>query len=1747
SELIIKKAKENNLKEIDLKIEHDSFTTITGLSGSGKSSLAFNTVYAEGQRRYIETFSPYTRQFLDKVKKPEAEFIDNVRPAIAIQQKTRINSSRSTVGSMTNINDYLKILWPKISKPFCNDCGKELKSWNSESLSNLLIESLEKDSIFLIASPFKIKKTKLKKELEYLQIIGFSRYFDTKTGEILKLEEIKKSKITDDQIIVVLDRIKSKKTLKKNIKESISQAFRLSGSICSLIEVKSKKFKIKEYNSDFLCKCNDEKLDPPKTGLFSFNNPIGACSECKGFGRILIPTEDSCIPNPGLSLQDGAIQPWSGPSHKTRQSILLKYCVSEDISIDTPWAKLSDQHRETLLHNTKGFTGIFPWLKRLERKAYKMHIRVFLSKYREAVVCPECNGSRLKKSALAYKVKESNLPDIWKTPIGKLSDWLSEAKKDLKKNKNLAKELEQLFDSIIKRLSFMNDLGLPYITLDRMARTLSGGETQRVNLAAALGSNLISTQFVLDEPSVGLHPRDNDRLIKSIKDLKNKGNTVVVVEHDPDFITSSDNIIEIGPEAGEKGGEIVFNDKSSKWKVNLHNDKISKEKFIKPSKFLKLKNVTKRNLKAFDLDIPLNRLVSLTGVSGSGKSTLVELILSRYNQSQNNIEIKSKENIIKGFNNIEQVLLVDQSPLSKTPRANIATYSKLWDFVRNKLSTTDDATNRALTKSSFSFNVDAGRCVNCSGAGFIREDMQFLSDVYMPCDVCLGKRFQSSILEVKFNGLNVDDLLNITVQGFYDKFSEYTEVKTTCESLIQLGLGHLRLGHPLSELSGGEAQRLKLVPYISKTNNQISLLIFDEPTTGLHQNDVDKLISVCKLLIKKGHSLLCVEHNLKFISQSDWLIDLGPEGGEYGGYLQLEGTPNDFIKSKKKDFHTGIFLKKYIENKKEKVSKKPKKVEKKSNFLEIKGAKEHNLKNIDVKVPLNKIVAFTGLSGSGKSSIAKDIIYAEGQRRYLDCLSPYARQYIKELKKPDLDSITNVKPTICVYQHTFQPSKLSTIATMSEVYNFLRLLYSKSAKQYCPKHPDEEIKNLDPKEIAKEIKKIKSKSIRILAPIIKLKKGEHKAVFQRAINSEINEVRIDGIFVNPAKVLEGLEKNKVHSIEFTIGKFNPKNIDLELIQDAVSQSLSIGAGNLIVINNNKDNIYSIERTCPECKKGFFKPDPEDLSFNSKRGRCHDCSGRGEIDGETCDECSGSRINEIGRNLRINNKNIYQLSSLKAKEIKKFLKNIDKDFKNKITDSVINELDSKLDSLIDLGLDYLPLTRDCATLSNGELQRLRLGTAMGSPLTGSMYIFDEPSAGLHPDDNKKIIDKLSDLKDKGNSIILIEHDIHTINKADHIIDVGPGGGSEGGEIIFNGTKNKFLKENKSITAKMINQKTFDYNQDKKKFKNYLEIKNASKNNIQNLNLKLPLNSLVTVAGVSGAGKSSLVNGIINDTLTLGDPNSKSTKWKKNKTEINSDVAIQRVITIDQKPIGKNSRSTPISYLGVFNDIRKIFASSIEAKSRGWKDSFFSYNTGKGRCSECKGAGEIKLEMNFLPDAKVLCHACNGSRFGMDAETVKYLDLSIDQVLKLTFKEAKKIFANHKKLHRVFDQACKLGLGYLSLGQSSTTLSGGESQRIKLVSELSTYRKDHILYILDEPTTGLHQADVEKLITTLKELASLDNSIILIEHDADILLNSDYIIEMGPGPADKGGKVIFQGGTKRLIKSKTPWGKILNSIT
>ncbi|MGQ8338451.1 excinuclease ABC subunit UvrA [Sunxiuqinia sp. A32] len=913
-EIHIKGARVHNLKNIELKIPRNKFLVITGLSGSGKSSLAFDTLYAEGQRRYVESLSSYARQFLGRINKPEVDFIKGIPPAIAIEQKVNTRNPRSTVGTSTEIYDYLKLLYARIGKTISPVSGKEVKRHQVSDVVNF-ITSFSEETRILICSPLVPKNGRsVMEEAELLLQQGFSR-IETAEGiqRIDQLLEENKENLCSGSCNLVIDRLMASKD-EDNVSrmaDSVQTAFYEGHGEC-IIKVYQEKNTLEEKFSS-LFEADGIEFDEPTEHMFSFNNPVGACPKCEGYGKVIGIDEDLVIPNKSFSLYQDAVACWKGESMKKWKERFMEHAVNYGFPIHKPYFELSEEHKTLLWKGKRGIKGIDEFFKMLEEKSYKIQYRVMLSRYRGKTTCPDCRGTRLKKEAGYVKVGDHSIQDLVLMPINELLDFFQALK--LSENElNIAK---RILIEIKSRLQFLFDVGLGYLTINRLSSSLSGGESQRINLATSLGSSLVGSLYILDEPSIGLHPKDTERLITVLRKLQKIGNTVLVVEHDEDIIRASDEIIDIGPKAGVHGGELVFqgnHKKLLKAKDSLTADYLNGTKSISTPKvrrkwnnYLEVLGARENNLKNLNVKFPLNAITVVTGVSGSGKSTLVSKILypGVAKIMGGYAEKTGQHDAIRGeFKRLTSVEFVDQNPIGKSSRSNPVTYLKAYDEIRKLFSELQASKYQGFKPAHFSFNVDGGRCEECQGEGEIKVEMQFMADINLLCESCNGKRFKEEILEIEFNGKNIYDILEMTVNQAIDFFKDgktSTEKKIAkkLQPLQDVGLGYVKLGQSSSTLSGGESQRVKLAAFLSKEKDSPSLFIFDEPTTGLHFHDIKKLLDSFNALISRGHSIIIIEHNLEVIKSADWIVDLGPEGGKNGGQLVFEGTPEELVKIEK--------------------------------------------------------------------------------------------------------------------------------------------------------------------------------------------------------------------------------------------------------------------------------------------------------------------------------------------------------------------------------------------------------------------------------------------------------------------------------------------------------------------------------------------------------------------------------------------------------------------------------------------------------------------------------------------------------------------------------------------------------------------------------------------------------------------------------------------------------------------------------
>jgi excinuclease ABC subunit A len=1877
----IRGARQNNLKNLDIDIRTGELLVVTGVSGSGKSSLVFDTLYAEGQRRYVETFSAYARQFLDRMDKPQVDRIEGVPPAIAIDQSNQVRTSRSTVGTMTELNDHVKLLFARAAGLHCRQCAAPVKKETVESIQRQ-IKQMPPDARMQICFSVRLPSDTQFNEDQiraFLSAQGYVRVIEPFTPPLLH---------------VVQDRFRLASVEESRLAEAVEVALdKGKGQIAVFLDDETTPHR---FSSTLSCANCAIDYTEPLPSSFSFNSPLGACDTCRGFGRVIGFDLGLVLPDANKSLRAGAVKPWQTESFKECQVELLGYGAKEGIDLDTPWKALSQAQQSWVIDGGADWTGdwkrqwygirrFFDWL---ESKAYKMHIRVLLSRYRSYTPCTTCEGSRLKPDSLLWRVgnvEEAEIAlgstgkykrfkpagaawndaqmqrlaglsihDVMLLPIDKLAQFFGA----IKLEGSMDEATDLLLTEVRSRLKFLCDVGLGYLTLDRQSRTLSGGEVQRINLTTALGTSLVNTLFVLDEPSIGLHPRDMDKVIGVMHRLRDAGNTLVVVEHDPAVMFAADRIMDIGPGAGEKGGHIVYYDVAQKL-AQAHtltadyltgrlsvSVKASEQKPLVNPKTPKLiiEGASEHNLQNVDVSIPLGALVCITGVSGSGKSTLMQNVLlpALLKAKGKPTESPGAYSRLMGDDWLDDVTFVDQSAIGKTTRSNPASYVGAFDVIRKRFAATTTALERGYTPGTFSFNSGDGRCPTCSGNGFEHVEMQFLSDVYLRCPDCDGRRFRSEVLEAKViqgqRHLSVADVLDLTVSEAIALFTDDFELKRYLQPIADVGLEYVKLGQPVPTLSGGEAQRLKLAGFLAEAANKAAkkkqekqafggtLFLFDEPTTGLHFDDIAKLLRSFRKLQAAGHSLIVIEHNLDLISAADWIIDLGPEGGDAGGLIVAQGTPQHV-----RDTHdqtssaTGKALALYdtqlkswslkganaftvaektagygdsgVSSEDEGLSLQAALRRTKNAGIRVHNAREHNLKNIDVEIPREQMTVITGVSGSGKSTLAFDVIFGEGQRRYLESLNAYARQFVQPASKPDVDGVFGIPPTVAIEQRTSRGGRKSTVATLTEIYHFLRLLYVKLGTQHCPKcnlAVDEQSFDVI---VARIMRDFRGQHIGLLAPLVVGRKGVYTDLAKWANGKGYSHLRIDKEFI-PTKPFPRIDRYIEHNIELPVADLLVSPANELALREALQQALDLGKG-LVMVMGELDKLkadrgvaaqlpttlFSTKRACASCGTSFAELDPRLFSFNSKMGWCTGCIGTGvkfvpkesskeglqsltaeptddELDASMhCTSCDGNRLNPTALAVRLKGQSIAQMTSLPVVQATSWLQGLELSGRQaQIGRDILTEIAGRLKFLDDVGLGYISLDRSAPTLSGGEAQRIRLAGQLGSTLQGVCYVLDEPTIGLHPRDNRILLDTLDKLKARGNTLIVVEHDEDTIARADHIIDIGPGAGRLGGYIIASGTIDDIKSNPKSITGQMLSKPLQHASTPKRpiaKDHPMIHMQGITLHNVHKQSIAIPLERLTVLTGVSGSGKSTIARDVLLSNLqglVSAKNNRKPVPPLLGLAALEGWESFTKVLEVDQTPIGKTPRSCAATYIGFWDPIRRLFAESNEAKLRGYAANRFSFNTGNGRCPTCEGQGMQTIEMNFLPDVKVLCESCRGARFNKETLAITMRGKSVGDILAMSVDEAVDYFASHKSILHPLKLLQDVGLGYLTLGQPSPTLSGGEAQRIKLVSELATLRelpemprevanaaekktpprKASGLYILDEPTVGLHMADVEKLIRVLHRLVDAGNTVVVVEHNLDIWATADWILDMGPEGGSGGGQVVAQGSPQQLVK-------------
>ncbi|MCD4697994.1 MAG: ATP-binding cassette domain-containing protein [Bacteroidales bacterium] len=1625
----LKNVKQNNLKNISLKLPRDKFIVITGVSGSGKSTLAFDVIHGEGRRKYLENLNTQARKLVGKLEKPKVDSIKNLSPTLALSQQSFGNNPRSTVGTLTEIYDYLRLFYARLGKS-------------------------------------------------------------------------------------------------TNLNLKVNQS------------------------------------------LFSFNSPVGACPNCNGLG-----VEDKIDPgllleNPAKSIRDQCFKITNPKGYIIYSQVTIdalnEVCKAHGFSVDIPWQELTVEQKDIVLNGSgkikipygkhtlesrmrwsgitakpreKGYyKGILPVMDQILKRVRNPNILRFA----KTRVCTKCHGSRLSEDALSVKINDKSI-----TELSGLS--LEELAKELQNFQfnNQEKEIAgKILKGVFNRIKILSGLGLAYLSLDRKSETLSGGELQRIQLSKLVSSKLRNITFIFDEPTIGVHPANNSELIKIIRKLVSNGNTAIVVEHDTETIQQADWIVEVGPAAGLNGGEILFNGPQKDFRKSKHNSLtrsfLNREKEIHlefepklPLTWFGIKNASINNLKNISPKFVFNGLNVITGVSGAGKSSLIKqtLVPLFFNKYFNQLHTTGNPEL-SNFS-FRQLIFVDRSPIGKTARSTPATYTKLFDLIRDLFASLESAKLNKFSKSTFSFNVKGGRCEKCEGAGKLEVGMHFLGNVETLCPDCNGKRFRDEVLNVKYNGIDISEILELSVNQAFDFFQGKLKIRKYLEVLKSIGLGYLKLGQSSGTLSGGEAQRVKLATEIIKSGSGKQLYVFDEPTTGLHLFDIQVLLDLFRGMLDKGHTLVVIEHNQEFIRIANHIIDLGPGSAEKGGEIVFEG-PFKKLPSCKRSL-TAKFLDSQPEIFLDKTD------QKQLNQIVFTGITTNNLKSVNVAIPENKHTVITGKSGSGKSSLAFDTLFAESQNRFIESFPSYVRRFAGKLSQAKFETVEGLTPALALKQGNRINDPRSTVGTLTEIFDHYRLLFSRFGKtgmeaqnKTSPEHRKASLFSFNNSEGS--CATCSGLGYVLTSRFSLLVENENLSFEEGALKNH-KSLRF---YTEPF----GQYMATLHTVGIQNG-VDYKQPVKSLNQQAIDVAL-FGSGNIqFDVNwkfNRKGRIGNHRFTATW--KGFTNLLLEEYYRKHANGKGGDL--KAFLTEKTCPDCFGQRFNEAVLAVQFCGHSIHSLAELSILDTIKLFANfqehpekfgLDKSFGTG-QGQILSGILSKLQSLKLLGLEYLSINRQSRSLSGGELQRVLLSTHLKGGLSGLTYVLDEPSTGLHPSDAQKLNDVIKQIVSGGNTVVTVEHNPEIIKNADHILEIGPGAGSNGGEVTAVGTV-KDIKMSSSETAKILSEKIKIEPLLTSDKKNKIKILGASAHNLKSINVDLIKNCLNVISGVSGSGKTSLIQNVLLPSFRH--------KQAVNCLRIDGLEAIQFINWIDKDSLSGSAISTPATYTGVFEPIRKLFAGTESAKSQKLKASDFSFNAKSGQCPVCKGQGSTSIKLDFISDVESVCDTCNGKRYLPHILEVKFKTHNILDVLEFSIEQAKSFFHEHKNIRSILEILTALGLGYLKLGQRTSTLSGGEAQRLKIARAILSNEIKSGLFVFDEPSRGLHPTDTHFLTNLFEMLISKGNTVVVIEHNPHIICMANHIIDLGPGGGEHGGNVIYQGEVSGLVKSGSSMtGKYLANL-
>jgi len=1731
----VRGAREHNLQSVDLDLPHDQLVVFTGVSGSGKSSLIYETLFRESQRRHVASLPLHLRALFSGLSRPKADALDGLRPAIAVQRTGLRSGRRGTVGAITEVLDFLAVLLARAG------------------------EGIEADD-------------------------------------------------TDPRV-------------------------------------------------------------------FLPTSHLGACPTCGGAGTRDEIDLAALVPDPHKGIGEGALASTT-PTGYIRYSRLTRpgWLVLASVlgfSLETPWEELTAEQRDAVLFGNPelrqassllaDFSGVVPTIQAAHKRSRSGLTRRFV----RTVTCADCLGTRLNPEALRVRLGGKTMAELQELTADGCRLFLASIP--------FTGARQRIADAILPelslRLGLLGELGLGYVRLDRRVETLSGGEAQRVRLASQVSSGISGVLYVLDEPSVGLHARDHNRLLGVLRRLRDSGNTLCVAEHDRSTILAADHVVDMGPGPAGRGGRIVASGPPSAIAASsesitgayLRGERTATR--LGPRRptngtAATIRGARFRNLKSLDVRIPLGALVCVTGVSGSGKSTLVHGILrpalSRLLTQGRYSRPVGDHDAIEGAERIARVIEIDQQPIGRSPRSNPATYTRAFDHIRNAFAKMPEAQIRAFGPSHFSFNVAGGRCEACSGAGVVRVPMQLVPDVFVECEECGGKRFTRDVLRVRYRGVSISQVLDMTADAARELFTSIPAVERAMAALCEVGLDYIRLGQPGTSLSGGEAQRVKLAAHVAKPRMGHTLYLLDEPTTGLHFADIDRLLHLLGRLVDEGNTVLVIEHNPDVIRSADWVIDLGPEGGDAGGELVAEGTPED-LEALGRTRDCRSWTARLLASPDDRIADAPSPqlapAPEPQRQLRVRGARANNLRGIDVDIPKGAVTCVTGPSGSGKSSLVFDTIYAACQNTFAQCLSSYARQALGGMRALDATSVTGVSPAVAVDRRSRAASPRSMVGTATEVLQLLRMLWARVGVRHCPEC-GEAVRPLTPDAIADRIvADADGRRVQLVAPVARGARRRHEVAELVAdlVAGGLVRVRLNGRVFNLSAEELDFGTRRRHDVDCIVDRLTPSRERLDRLAESVRLALDLGAGELVceVVGDEGPSAattYSSTIQCAQCQTPL---EPEltarHLSFNHPLGRCPQCRGLGTVrafdpgsivpdasrsfargaiapltraqyadprsdwsrafaavgrafgfdrntafadldprqlrivlygagdrrltihengpsgsvvrrtwkglipilQGATrrdpdkarglaryqadvrCSACDGERLMPEFRAVRVGGRRLPELVDMTVDGVLEFVSELRlPSTQERMASGLLSELRSRLRFMQGVGLGYVALSRGMGTLSAGEAQRVRLAAQLGGTLSGLLYVLDEPSVGLHPHDMASLLFALEGLRELGNTVIAVEHDEAMMARADYLVDMGPGPGRLGGQVMAAGPRDDVLPD--LLAARPASRPGPGAPSAGQRC---IRLMGVRHNNLRNLTVRVPLGALTCVTGVSGSGKSSLVFDVLRAALRRRLQGHGPTPGEHDSIE--GLAAIDHVVVVTQAALSQSMRSVPATYVGFFDAVRSLFASLPEARARGLTRAHFSFNDAKGRCRACQGDGHRQVDLQLMADLTFVCEQCQGRRYQDEVLAVTYNGQSIADVLALTFDEAAVLFHGVPEIEAAVTAVCRAGLGYVVLGQPSPTLSGGESQRLKLATALVRPSSGQVLYLMDEPTTGLHARDVAVLSRVLRQIVDTGATVLVIEHNLDVIAAADHIIDLGPGGGPNGGRLLAEGPPEAIM--------------